>query len=66
MTTWRVSVAVATPGQADYPGLRSLVLIDTAGWRVNSRIRVVGDGAPWLAAQAANSPLSNNPSATTC
>lgn len=28
MTTWRVSVAVATPSQADYPGLRSVVLID--------------------------------------
>lgn len=28
MTTWRVSVEVATPMQADYPGLRSLVLID--------------------------------------
>ena len=28
MTTWRVSMEVATPGQADYPGLRSLVLID--------------------------------------
>lgn len=28
MTTWRVRVVVATPMQADYPGLRSLVLID--------------------------------------
>ncbi|MCC5025570.1 MAG: hypothetical protein J6386_23570 [Candidatus Synoicihabitans palmerolidicus] len=28
MTTWRVSVVVATPSQADYPGLRSLVLVD--------------------------------------
>jgi predicted transposase YbfD/YdcC len=28
VTTWRVSVEVATPSQADYPGLRSLVLID--------------------------------------
>jgi predicted transposase YbfD/YdcC len=28
VTTWRVSVAVATPSQADYPGLRSVVLID--------------------------------------
>lgn len=28
MTTWRVGVEVATPSQADYPGLRSLVLID--------------------------------------
>ena len=28
MTTWRVAVVVATPSQADYPGLRSLVLVD--------------------------------------
>lgn len=28
MTTWRVGVEVATPCQADYPGLRSLVLVD--------------------------------------
>ena len=28
MTTWRVSVEAARPMQADYPGLRSLVLID--------------------------------------
>ncbi|MCC5022988.1 MAG: transposase family protein [Candidatus Synoicihabitans palmerolidicus] len=28
VTTWRVSVVVATPSQADYPGLRSLVLVD--------------------------------------
>ncbi|MCC5021666.1 MAG: hypothetical protein J6386_02155 [Candidatus Synoicihabitans palmerolidicus] len=28
MTTWRVSVVVATPSQANYPGLRSLVLVD--------------------------------------
>lgn len=28
MTTWQVAVAPATPCQADYPGLRSLVLSD--------------------------------------
>ena len=28
MTTWRVAAVVATPSQADYPGLRSLVLVD--------------------------------------
>lgn len=28
MSTWLVAVAVATPSQADYPGLRSLVLVD--------------------------------------
>ncbi|MCC5024174.1 MAG: hypothetical protein J6386_15900 [Candidatus Synoicihabitans palmerolidicus] len=28
VTTWRVSVVVATPSQADYPGLHSLVLVD--------------------------------------
>jgi len=28
VTTWRVSVETATPSQADYPGLRGLVLID--------------------------------------
>ncbi|MCC5022910.1 MAG: ISAs1 family transposase [Candidatus Synoicihabitans palmerolidicus] len=28
VTTWRVSVVVATPSQADYHGLRSLVLVD--------------------------------------
>lgn len=28
MTTWRVALEAATPSQADYPGLRALVLID--------------------------------------
>ena len=28
MDTWRVSIATAHPSQADYPGLRSLVLVD--------------------------------------
>lgn len=33
MTTWRVGVVVAAPCQADYPGLRSLVLVDKTAVR---------------------------------
>ena len=28
VTTWRVGVVTATPSQADYPGLRSLILVN--------------------------------------
>ena len=43
----------ATLGDVAEAGARWSRLVGAAGWSVNTRIHVVGDGAPWLAQPAA-------------
>jgi len=42
----------ATLGEVTETGARWSRVVGAAGWAVNTRIHVVGDGAPWLASQA--------------
>jgi Uncharacterised protein family (UPF0236) len=42
----------ATLGEVAEAGARWSQVVGAAGWAVNTRVHAIGDGAPWLAAQA--------------